>query len=58
MSGGERPRRDARGPKGKLSARDLETWLLRSGFAERDGGPGLLAPTELGRELGGALAVE
>ena len=39
------------------TARGLEAWLLASGFAQRDGGPGLLVPTPLGRDVGEALSM-
>ena len=44
------------GHAGKIANDELERWLLDSGLAERDGGPGLLPPTRRAFELGGSLA--
>jgi hypothetical protein len=38
-----------------LAAGELERWLVDCGFAERAGVLGLLRPTTLGVEVGGAL---
>ena len=38
-----------------ISATALEEWLVASGFAEPNGEPGRLMPTQLAIEIGGAL---
>lgn len=39
----------------RMNATALEAWLVDAGFAEPNGIPGRLVPTELGIEVGGAL---
>jgi hypothetical protein len=40
-----------------LAAHELERWLIRNGFARRDGVPGVLIPTKLAAEVADALGV-